>query len=302
MKKPILLVLLVAWLLTVFFTVDESEYVVVTRFRNITRAVEKAGLQLKLPWPIDRVTRIDKRRRVFLGEADEFITLDGHNILVAAYIVWRVDDPKYFFRRLPQLFPGAESRLSFHLSGQLGSLLGETRLLDLVTEIPNEEVFGDGPRAPTKLQELAGQLKENLAAVGSKNYGIEVIDVRIRRLNFPDQNRETIFNRMRTAREELINRYRTDGERQAANIESAAEKEAEIIRALAREEAKVIRGQAEAEAARIFNQAIQRNPEFYDFVQRLETVRNSFKEGDTIIMPADWDLSRIIYEGVSEVK
>lgn len=302
MKQAIVGLILFVWILSAFFTVDESEYVVVTRFGNVIKAIPKAGLQVKLPWPFERVTRIDKRRRAFLGKADEFITLDGHNILVAAYIIWRVDDPVYFMTKLPQLFAGAEARLSFHLTGQLGSLLGETRLSDLVREFPKEEVFDAADQPPTKIQDVSRQLKENLVVIGKKNYGIEVIDVRLRRLNFPDQNRETIFNRMRTAREELINRYRTDGEREAANIESAAEREAEIIRARGREEAKVIRGKAEAEAARIYNQAITRNPEFYDFVQQLETVRKSFKEGDTIVIPADWDLSRVIYGGVPEAE
>lgn len=302
MKKTIGGLILFLWLLTIFFTVDLSEYAVVTRFGNITETVLTPGLQVKLPWPIDRVTRIDKRRRAFLGEADEFITLDGHNILVAAYIVWRVDDPVRFMTALPQLIPGAEARLSFHLSGQLGSLLGETRLSDLVVEVPKEEVFNAEERPPSKIWALAQQLQENLALVGSENYGIEVIDVRLRRINFPDQNRETIFNRMRTAREELIKRYETDGQREAANIESAAAREAEIILARGREEAEVIRGEAEAEAARIYNQAIERNSAFYDFVQRLETVRTSFKQGDTIVIPADWDLSRVIYEGVPEVE
>jgi len=290
---------LVFWFLTIFFTVDETEYAVVTRFGNVTRAIRDAGLRAKLPWPVDRVTRIDKRRRAFLGEADEFITLDGHNILVAAYILWRVEDPVFFMTKCPHLIPGAEAQLSFHLSGQLGSLLGETRLSDMVRETASRS---PAAAETTALEDLSWRLRENLAAVGRENYGIEVIDVRLRRLNFPDQNRETIFNRMRTAREELINRYRTDGEREAARIESSAERQANIIRAQGREEAQVIRGRGEAEAARIYNQAIQRNPEFYDLVQRLETVRESFKEGDTIVVPADWDLSRVIYESMSEAK
>lgn len=289
------------WLSTAFFTVDQTEYAVVTRFGRVTHDIREPGLRTKLPWPIDRVIRIDNRRRALLGEADEFITLDGHNILVAAYVIWRVDDPVAFLRKLPQLVPGAEAQLSFHLSGQLGSLLGEIRLADLVA-VAGEEASPRADGAVSTLEDLSLHLRENLAAVGEQNYGIEVIDVRLRRLNFPDQNRETIFNRMRTAREELINRYRTDGEREAAAIESAAEREAEITRAQGREEAQVIRGEGEAEAARIYSQAIRCNPDFYDLVQRLETVRTSFKEGDTIVIPADWDLSRVIYEGVPEPK
>jgi membrane protease subunit HflC len=302
MKRVIIAVLIVGWLLTAFYTLDETEYAVVTRLDNVVATRNAPGLCVKIPWPIDRVTFIDSRRRAFLGEADEFITLDGHNILVASYVIWRVDPEQtvQFMTSVPGLIPSAEAHLSFHLSGQMGSLLGETRLADLVRE--STEPVGDGNRgeAGAAIRKLSRQLRDNLAAIGREDYGIEVIDARIRRLNFPDQNRETIFQRMRTAREELINRYQAQGDREAAAIESAAKRDAEIIRAQGREEAEIIRGRGEAEAARLYNEAIERNPGFYDFVQRLETVRKSFKEGDTIVIPADWDLSRIIYEGMME--
>jgi membrane protease subunit HflC len=302
MKKLVLALIILAWLTTVFYTVDETEHAVVTRLEKIVATPDGPGLWMKLPWPIDRVTFIDSRRRAYLGNADEFITLDGHNILVAAYVIWRVDPEQtvQFMTSVPGLIPSAEHHLGFHLSGQLGSLLGETRLADLVREATapvEDRTAGDAGAA---IRNLSRQLKENLAAIAREDYGIEVIDARIRRLNFPDQNRETIYQRMRTAREELINRYRAQGEREAAAIESAAKREADIVRARAREEAEIIRGEGEAEAARLYNEAIERNPEFYDFVQRLETVRKSFKEGDTIVIPADWDLSRIIYEGMIE--
>jgi len=295
MKRLIAILLLGGWLLTGVYTIDETESAVVTRLDRVTAVWEKAGLYTKLPWPIDRVTRIDNRKRAFLGDADEFITLDGHNILVAAYVVWRVDQPVKFLTSVQSQIPAAEKRLSFHLSGQLGSLLGETNLSDLVREATGVSHEADLERSGAAIRSLSEQLKENLAAVGREEYGIEVIDARIRRLNFPDDNRTTIFDRMKAARQELINRYTADGERQAAMIESAARKEADIIRAKGKEEAKTISGQAEADAARIYNEAIERDPEFYDFVQRLETVRSSFKEGDTIVIPADWDLSRAIF-------
>ncbi len=279
-----LALLLILWIGTAFISVDETEFAVVTRFGKVVKSISEPGLAVKAPWPVDRVTRIDRRRRAFLGEPDECITKDRHNVRISSYIIWEVTDPVRFLSSI-RTIRTAEERLRSHLSGTIGGLMSMIDLNDLVNTDP----------ASHDVEALTDKLNRTIRGETEEDYGVRIVDVRLRRINFPDQNREVIFQRMRAAREKLINEYRSEGDRIAAKIKSEAERDAAIRRAEGKRVAEVIRGEGEAEAARIYNLAFAGNAEFYEFVQHLDTLKKIFKEGDTIVVPLDWDLTKVLY-------
>jgi len=270
-------------LLTSTFVVDESEYAVKLRFGRIVEVIDEPGLKVKLPAPIDRVARFDKRMLYQKIAQTEFLSADKKNVLVSSYITWRIDSPQRFLEALTTR-NAAELRLATLVKSSLGAALGARPFSDYIPETPTD----DSPAsAANSLSGLEQQVIERIGDVAMNEYGIEVLSFGVSRFSFPQQNLSSVFSRMRAERERIASSYRSEGEAEARKILAAADRERREILARAESEAEKLRGRSEAEAARIYAEAYATDPDFYAFLRTLETYEKVFDEKTTVIVPAD---------------
>lgn len=291
-KAIIIIGIILALLLFVrcFFVVDETEWAVVARFGKLVRTVGEAGLHFRLP--IDSVRKFDKRLQVYDPPANEFLTGDKKNLLVDAFVVWRIDEPVRFWQSVGDLI-GAEMRLHDLVWSQLAAALGNYDLTHLVA-VRNKEV---GNCEETKLSELTETVRNQARNVARRLYGIEIVDVRIKRLNFPEQNKEAVFARMRAERERIAKRYLAEGEEIATRIRAEADRERERILAEAYKEAERIKGEGDAIAARIYGQAFSRDPQFYKMMRTLDAYKKALDDKTTVVLSADSEFLRLLTQG-----
>ncbi len=262
----------------VFFQVDQTEYVVVTQFGKPVRAITEPGLNWKLPDPVQSIQSYDKRLMVFLPGKAEFLTRDKKNIVAESYPSWKITKPVEFMKTVKDV-AGAQARLSDIVSSELGVAFGQYDLSSLVT-VEKEKM---------KLTEMM----EKITLISNekvKGYGMEVTDVRVKVLSFPDKNKLSVFQRMRAERERIARKYRSEGTEEASKIRAEADKEKKIILSKAYEKAQKLKGEGDAGAIRIYADAYQRNPEFYKFLRSLEAYEKFIDEKTTIILPTDADI------------
>ena len=285
--KAIVTVLVVLVLLvlagTTPFSVDETESAVLLRFGNPVRTITTPGLQWKLPWPIDRAVKFDRRLLVFdLPRADEppreLLTLDKKNIEVATYTCWRISDPLRFLETMRDR-AGAEAYLGDVVVSELGELLGRHDLQALISVEPED----------LRLAEIADEVRATCGAAAAQECGVEIVDFRIKRINLPEQNRESVFARMRAERKQIATRYRSEGAREASAIRAEAVQQRMEILADATRQSLEIQGRAEAEAARIYNEAYGQDPEFYEFQRTLQSYEKTLTDKTTLFLPEDME-------------
>lgn len=315
----LLLALFAAWTSTVF--VDESEYVVVERLGDIVAVYDRPddrGLKFKLPWPIDTARRFDRRVRLFSPQGRERPTLDKKNITVAAYVCWKIADAP----------AGGDGELADRPVVRFYQVLGnpeiaESKIDDLLRDILNSELsrieFSDlfsaagsnaGPPddAGGKLAAIADRVKSRLERGGEgrkplgADFGIEIVDLRIRRLNLPQGNLQSVYERMRSERKRESDRIRSEGIAANQVIRSRADLQYERVLASARADAERIRGTAEADAIAIRNAAHARDAEFYVALRTLQTYKRILNERTTLVLSASSDLLKMLTDGVPKSK
>lgn len=269
-----------------FYTVDVTQMAVVTRFGNPVAVVTEPGLRMKLPL-VHKVRRLDARLQVLEPQQTEVLTNDKKNVIVSYFAVWRVADPLAYFRAVPSE-AAARSQMTDVLASELGSALAS---------VPFDQLINRDAEKRT-LQEMVGRIRQRLQDVARERYGIEVVDFDIRRLSFPDQNRRSVFERMRAERERIARGYRSEGEEEARKIRAQADREESRILAEAYKQSEILRGEGEAEATRIFGEAIAQDPDFYEFTRTLEAYRKFLDDKTTLILPSDSELMRLLVEGV----
>ncbi len=275
-------------LLTMFYTVHVTEYAVVLRFGDPVRTVTEPGLYAKLPWPLDRAAKFDRRLLTFdIPTAQEppreLLTLDKKNIEVSVYTCWRVIDPLRFLETVGDR-QGAEAYISDIVVSELGKLLGRHNLSNLISVEPDD----------LRMTEIAGAVRDVCGESARRECGVEIVDFRVKRINLPEQNRESVFERMRAERKQIATRYRSEGEQQAASIRSEADRERLEILAQANRQALEIEGDGEAEAARTYNEAYGSDREFYEFLRTLASYEKTLDERTTIILPGDMEYLRLL--------
>jgi membrane protease subunit HflC len=280
----ILLLLLGVWLARwSLFTVDRTEFVYLTQFGRHVATFdgandEQAGLHVKWPWPIQSVQRLDRRLQYFDLSGAELLTRDPRRntidktLTIDAYVCWRIADAAGVdsFIRSVGTPEGAQSILGQRINSELGAAIGQMELSDLISTEPGR-VDQARSRLRTRLMDehLAGS-RPSLRESARSDYGIEVVDVRVRRTNHPAAVRQAIFDRIVSEREKKVAEYRSEGERLAADIKSDSERQVTEMRARAEAEAIRLRGQADAEADRIRSEAQRQDPAFYTFLRNLE--------------------------------
>ena len=273
-------VLFVATLM--IYKVDVTEYAVVTQFGNPVNVSEKPGLKVKLPDPVQSVQKLEKRVQVYQTNSIELLTLDKKSVSLDYYGAWKITDPVLYLKTVKDQI-GAEARLTDVFSSSLGVQLGKYNLDQLVnTNV--EELQLD-----TMITDAVTYAKEKAA-----EYGIEVVDAQIRVLNFPEANKQSVYDRMSAEREQMAQKYRAEGSEEAAKIRADAEKEQKLILAEAYQQEQQIKGEGDAEAIRIYGEAYQKDPEFYEFIRTLETYEKTIDGNTTLILPSTAEILKYL--------
>lgn len=306
-KRPLIPVLavvaLLVWLST--YTVREGEYAIVTRFGKPQATVEEAGLHFKLPAPIDAVVPVDMRLHMLDPETYSCLTQDKKNLLVDSFLVWSVDDPLKFYTSVTTR-AGAEARLTDILRSVVGDVMSSYDFSELVADGNADGADGssggDGPGddddadAPSGLSRVAADLERLTRARAAETLGVAVHAAQVKRLNFPDQNKRAVFQRMETERQAISAGYRADGKEQYDKIKAQTDREESQMLSEARRTAAEIRGAAEAEAARIYADAYNADRELYTFLRSLEAAQKALGDDSLIVLPADHPLFRVMNE------
>jgi membrane protease subunit HflC len=267
-----------------FFTVDETQYAIVTQFGRPVRTIDAAGLHAKWPW--QSLLNFEKRLLIYNPRPSEFLTRDKKNVVVDNYVCWRIADPNRFLQTVNDL-TGAEMRLHDTVWSAVAAALGGADLPALVSVRPEE----------VKLPELMKQVTEQCRARAAEQYGIEIVDVRMKRLNLPTQNRESVFARMRAERERIARQYRAEGEAEALKIRAEADQEKARILSESYREAERVRGDGDAESTRIYAEAYSRDPKFYKLARTLEAYKKVIDPNTTAILSSDSELLRLLTQG-----
>ena len=249
-------------LITAFVAVDVTESVIITQFGKPVRVVTEPGLIIKFPDPVQTAIRLDKRLRPLDSNIGEYLTEDKKNFVASSFILWRMSDPMKFIQSV-RTFTSAERRLSDLVGSELGVAIGAYPLSSFLTT--KEE--------GTKIEQILEKVITSCREQALKEFGIEVVDVRLRRLSFPEQNMRSVYARMRAERERMAKKYRAEGEEGAARIKSESDKQVREILAKAYYEAQVTRGRGDAESIRIYADAFKKDPGFYKLTRTLEAYR-----------------------------
>lgn len=271
---PILVVLVFFGASSVMFVVDQTEVALVIQLGKAVGGPRAPGLHFKLP-AVQRVVKYDARYLEYDASARELITRDKKNLKVDNHARWRIADPLAFYQTVRDEM-GAQSRLDDLIYSQVREQLGRFDLLDIVAS-----------KRPQIMSDVTRRVAES-----ARQFGIEVVDVRIKRADLPPANEQAVYARMKAERTRQAQLYRAEGDEAAREIRSKADKEKTILLAEAYREAEGFRGEGDAEATKIYASAFGRDPEFYAFTQSLDVYAASFKAGDVVLLPTDGDLFR----------
>ena len=257
------------------FIVDQRKYAIVFALGEVKQVISEPGLHFKLPPPFQNVLFLDKRvLTIESQEADRFITAEKMNILVDAFVKWRIVEPKLYFVS----FGGDESRARDRMSQ-----IVKASLNDEITKRTVREVIS-GQR---------GKVMEGIrtkVVAEAKLIGVEIIDVRLKRVDYVEQINNSVYERMKSERVRVANELRSTGSADSEKIRADADKQRTVILAEAYREAEKIRGEGDAKASLTYAQAFGKNPEFYKFYRSLEAYRATFKNhGDVMVVDANSD-------------
>jgi modulator of FtsH protease HflC len=273
-------VLWIAW--ESFFIVDETELAIVTQMGQFRRSIMKPGLQFKTPL-IQQVEKMESRILVSDTPPAEFLTLDKKRLLADPITRWKIKDPLLFYMKL-----GDETRARSRIDDIVNS---ELRRQFASHDFGN--IIGNA-RSP-----MMDQVTLNTRAQ-TQDFGILVIDIRIRRADLPPEVQDSVFQRMRAERDRVAKKYRSEGEEEAAKIRADTDKEKTILLAEAYQQSQKLRGEGDAQSIAIFADAYGKDPEFYGFVRNLETYEKSLGADATFVLSTGAELFR--YFGESSKK
>ena len=287
-----------------FYVVNETQQVVVTQFgRPVGDAVTEPGLKIKTPF-VQKANYFDKRYMEWDGDPNQIPTKEKKFIFVDSYARWHITDPLQFYKRLTNE-RGAQSRLDDIIDG-------ETR--DQVASHTLEEVVRNTNREADTTAQISEIIEDTLAQIEvgrkriqniiqetvneeTKDLGIEVLDFRFKRINYVEDVRERVYDRMKSVRIRIADKFRSEGEGEASRINGEKERELNQIQSEAYKEAETIKGRADAEAARIYADAYNksgRSRELYSFIKSMETFQSTFDSTTTVILSTDSELYKYL--------
>ena len=250
------------------FTVDQRQFAMVVQLGEVKRVIVEPGLYFKVP--LVQNVRYFEKRIITLdnGEPERFITSEKKNVLVDSYIKWRIFDPKLYYISVGGDESRAKTRLNQTVNAGLREEFGRRTVHDVVS----------GER-----DKIMDQMREK-ADADARKIGVQIVDVRLKRVELPSEVSEAVYRRMEAERKRVANELRSEGSAEAEKIRADADRQREIIVAEAYRDAQKIKGEGDAKATAIYGQAFGQNPEFYAFYRSLEAYRNSFRNKTDVLV------------------
>jgi len=265
----LIIVIIAVGLATSLFTVDETEQAIVTQLGKFIREVKQPGLHFKIPL-IQKEHKFEARVMEYDAAAAKIITDDKKHLVIDNYARWKIVEPLKFYQTVGNEF-GAQSRLDDIVFSEMREELARHTLTEIVS---------------VNRQQIMHKVAEQCARKAAE-YGIQVIDVRIKRADLPQEVTHSVFDRMKAERQRIAKKYRSEGEEEAVKIKAQTDKDKTILLADSYMQAEKTKGEGDAEALKIYAQAYEKDPEFYSFVRTLEAYEKSLGEGTTIVLPGN---------------
>lgn len=263
-----------------FFTVSQTQQVLITQLGEPIRVITTPGLQVKIPF-VQNVIVFDRRLLDFDGASEEVILGDQRRLIVDSFTRFRITDPLLFFQTVGAGEAGIRGRLNSIVSSALRRVLGSEQLNAVLSD---------------ERTRVMGRIRDSVNEE-ARRFGIQVEDVRIRRADLPDENTQAILARMQSERERVAREVRAEGAEQAQRIRANAERERVVILATAEADAAILRGAGEQEAIRVFAESFGRNPEFFRFWRTMQAYQSVFREGNArLVLTPDNDFFRFFRE------
>ena len=262
--------LIILFVLSTIIVVDETEQIVILQFGKPIQTITDPGLNFKFPAPIQVSNSFDKRLLEYDVPPEEILSRDKKSLIIDNYVRWRIVDPLLFLQTV-RAIPTAKTRLDDIVYSELRQELGNHDMAEIITET----------------RELIMEKVTIASNEETSKYGIEVIDVRIRRVDLPRENEASIYARMEAERKRQANKFRSEGEEEAQKIRAATDRDKTVILAEAYKTAQQIRGEGEAEALDIYATSFSKDPDFYEFLRTLETYEKVIDKKTTLVLPGD---------------
>ena len=265
-----ILVLVALFALSTMIMVDETEQIVILQFGKPVRTIKDPGLNWKLPAPLQTSNSFEKRLLEYDVPPEEILSKDKKSLIIDNYVRWRIVDPLLFLQTV-RAVPTAKTRLDDIVYSELRQELGTHDMVEIITET----------------RELIMEKVTKASNEETSKYGIEVIDVRIRRVDLPRENEASIYARMEAERKRQANKFRSEGEEEAQKIRAATDRDKTVILAEAYKKSQQIRGEGEAKALDIYALSYSKDIDFYEFTRTLETYEKVIDKKTTLVLPGD---------------
>jgi len=265
------------------FTVNEKEFVVVTRFGKPVRTLDKAGLYCKRPGFSETVNRIEKRANVFKTQPIQLLLGDKNPLIITCYVCWEIADPLTFLQSLTSS-DIVDQKIGDMVNSLLGSTLGDYTIENIINVKPEL----------VKLEEIETRILSESEQKAIEKYGIRIIDVGIRRLAYPQIVAQSVYNRMKAERDKEAKKYLAEGREEAAKIEAQTDKEVAQIIAEANKESEILKGQGDKEAMNIYAEVYSRDSGFFEFTKSLEACRQVLKNKSTLILSTESEIFKYL--------
>lgn len=256
------------------FIVKENEYKIVRQFGEVVKIIDEPGLSFKLPF-VQSTTTIPKNKMAHGIQTEEITTKDKKRILIDNYVVWKVNDPKLLINNAGTLV-NAESRMEEFIYSVIRSELGVLNY---------DQIISDEESSRGSVNDVVTSKVNELLA--KDNYGIEVVDVRIRRTDLPSDNEQSVYNRMISERQAIAQKYLSEGDADKRRIEADTDHQVVTILSEANREASSIIASGESEAAKIYNNSYSKDANFYELYRTLESYRTTFNDETVIMLPVN---------------
>ena len=265
-----ILVLAALFALSTMIMVDETEQIVILQFGKPVRTIKEPGLNWKFPAPFQTSNSFEKRLLEYDVPPEEILSKDKKSLIIDNYVRWRIIDPLLFLQTV-RAVPTAKTRLDDIVYSELRQELGTHDMVEIITET----------------RELIMEKVTKASNEETSKYGIEVIDVRIRRVDLPRENEASIYARMEAERKRQANKFRSEGEEEAQKIRAATDRDKTVILAEAYKKSQLIRGEGEAKALDIYAASYSKDSDFYEFTRTLETYEKVIDKKTTLVLPGD---------------
>ena len=301
----VIVFILFIFLTDTFYVVTETNQVIITQFGQPRGGtIDSPGLHVKLPF-IQKANFFEKRWLEWDGDANQIPTKDKKFIWIDTYARWRISDPLVFFQRVRDE-RGAQTRLDDIIDGETRNAIANFDLIEIVRSTNREfelseeiSILETGtaiPEIETGREGIATIILEKASDI-TPEFGVELKDVRIKRVNYVDEVQRKVFDRMIAERQRIASKYRSEGDGESAKIRGQKERELKGITSEAYRQAQEIKGRADAEATRIYARAYNADPEFYSFMKTLETYRTTIDENTSLLLTTDSEYFKYLKKG-----